>query len=87
MFKDGTIIRNYFLINGLFELNSVRSFECNILNVHDSIGTKRCIINEHSSKLWHKRLGHISIERIKRLVKDKVLTTLDFTDFGAFWTA
>jgi len=31
--------------------------------------------------LWHHRLGHISIERIKRLVKDRVLNTLDFTDF------
>ena len=28
------------------------------------------------------RLGHISIERITRLVKDGVLKTFDFTDFG-----
>ena len=27
-------------------------------------------------------LGHISIDRIKRLVNDKVLNTLDFTDFN-----
>ena len=32
--------------------------------------------------LWHKRLGHISIDRIKRLVNDGVLEALDFTDFG-----
>ena len=31
--------------------------------------------------LWHRRLGHISIDRIKRLVKDGVLSTLDYTDF------
>ena len=30
--------------------------------------------------LWHRRLGHISIKRLKRLVKG-VLHTLDFTDF------
>ena len=30
--------------------------------------------------LWHQRLGHISIERIKRLVNDGVLSTLDYTD-------
>ena len=30
--------------------------------------------------LWHRRLGHISIDRIKRLVKDGVLSTLDYTD-------
>ena len=33
--------------------------------------------------LWHQRLGHISIDRIKRLVKDRVLSTLDYTDFKA----
>ena len=35
-----------------------------------------------SSMLWHGRLGHISIERIRRLVNDGVLETLDFSDFG-----
>ena len=32
--------------------------------------------------LWHRRLGHISIERVKKLVNDGVLSTLDFPDFG-----
>ena len=31
--------------------------------------------------LWHRRLGYISIDRIKRLVNDGVLSTLDYTDF------
>ena len=31
--------------------------------------------------LWHRRLGHISIEIIKKLVNDGVLSTLDFADF------
>ena len=48
----------------------------------ESAGIKRCIMNEKSSKLWHRRLRHISIERIKRLVNDGVLETLDFTDFS-----
>ena len=30
--------------------------------------------------LWHRILGHISIDRIKRLVKDGVLSTLDYTN-------
>ena len=30
--------------------------------------------------LWHQRLGRISIDRIKRLVEDGVLSTLDYTD-------
>ena len=49
------------------------------MHVHD--GIKWCVINEKSSILWHRRLGHISIERIKRLINDGVLNTLDFTDF------
>ncbi|RVW90040.1 Retrovirus-related Pol polyprotein from transposon TNT 1-94 [Vitis vinifera] len=35
----------------------------------------------NSSMLWHWRLGHISIQRIKRLVNDGVPSILDFTDF------
>ena len=38
-------------------------------------------MNEKSSMLWHRRLGHISIERMKKLVSDGVLEPLDFTDF------
>ena len=50
--------------------------------LHAHIGNKQCIMNEDSSILWHLRLGHISIDRIKRLVNNKVLNTLDFTDFN-----
>ena len=54
--------------------------------MHVHTGTKRCGMNEDSSMLWHQRLGHISIQRIKRLV-NRVLSTLDFTDFTLVWTA
>jgi hypothetical protein len=50
------------------------------LNVESS-GTKRVLIKENSSTLWHKRLGHISKERIERLIKDDALPNLDFTIF------
>ena len=32
--------------------------------------------------LWHKRLGHISRERMERLIKDGILSSLDFSDFS-----
>ena len=38
-------------------------------------------MNEESSLLWHRRLGHISIQRIKRIVNEGVLCALDFIDF------
>ena len=30
--------------------------------------------------LWHKRLGHISRERVERLIKNDILPSLDFED-------
>ncbi|RVW65982.1 Retrovirus-related Pol polyprotein from transposon TNT 1-94 [Vitis vinifera] len=50
-------------------------------SLHVQTGIKRCVVKEDSSTLWHRRLGHISIDRIKRLVNDGVLRTLDFTNF------
>ena len=41
---------------------------------------KRSVMNEESSLLWHRRLGHVSIKRIIRLVNEGVLNALDFTD-------
>ncbi|CAL9085653.1 unnamed protein product, partial [Musa textilis] len=46
-----------------------------------TVGLKRSFNNERSSTLWHRRLGHISKERIERLVKNNILEDLDFTDF------
>ena len=35
------------------------------------LNMKRSTLNESSADLWHKRLGHISKERILRLIKAK----------------
>ena len=56
------------LVDGLYRISLQNEATNNSLHVR--IGTKRCNINEDSSMLWHRRLGHISIDRIKRLVKD-----------------
>ena len=54
-------------------------------NVYNSLsltgGIKRSVTNEESSILWQRRLGQISIQRIKRLVNEGVLSSMDFTDF------
>lgn len=34
--------------------------------------------------LWHRGLGHTLIERIKRLIKDGILKTLDFINLCTF---
>lgn len=49
-------------------------------NVDENL-SKRKREGETSSKLWHQRLGHISRERMLRLVKDEFLPNLNFSDF------
>jgi transposase InsO family protein len=79
LFYKSELVGNGTMSNGLFHINLQNNDCYNATHVH--AGIKRCVMNEDSSMLWHKRLGHISIDRIKRLVKDEVLSTLDFTDF------
>ena len=71
------VIRKGTLRDGLYIVQLQNNY--NSLSI--IVGTKRCIMNEDSSFLWHKRLGHISIQRIKRLVNEGVLSALNFIDF------
>ena len=67
------------LFDGLFHIQLHNDVTYNYMHV--TIGLKRCVMDEESSMLWNPRLGHISIERMKKLVNDRVLSTLDFADF------
>jgi len=44
-------------------------------------GTKCRIDNTNSGALWHKRLGHISKNKIERLVSNGILDSINFTSF------
>ena len=70
------------MIDGLFKIHLTDNVPHSLMTSHDCIGKKRLVMDENSSFLWHRRLGHISIDRIKRLVNDRVLKTNDFTDFA-----
>ena len=69
------------LCDGLYKIALNHEFEQSLVTLHSNIGLKRGLIKENSSILWHRRLGHISKERIERLVKNGILDNLDFTDF------
>ena len=71
-------VENDILFDGLCCIFLQNDTTYNSLNVQT--GIKRCVVNEDSSALWHQRLGHISIDKIKRLVNDGVLSTIDFID-------
>ena len=55
-------------ISATFTINTVSS-------------SKRLRLNEKSSIIWHKCLGHISKHRMVRFIKDEILPDLDFSDF------
>ncbi|XP_047326879.1 uncharacterized protein LOC124930591 [Impatiens glandulifera] len=66
----------FMLNDNLYMLDTLTSYH-ETLNVQTR-GTKRKLNN--SSLLWHKRLGHISKDRVERLIKDGVLDSIDFSD-------
>ena len=80
LFKNSGVIGSGFLIDGLYKLKLDNIFVESLLTVNDNIGLKRSMMNENSAYLWHKRLGHISKERLQRLVNNEILPNLDFTD-------
>ena len=86
--KSFTLFKNTYFVgfdifsDGLYKFNLHDEFAKTLLTLHRSIGTKRSLTNENSSNLWHKRLGHISRERLERLVKDGIYLNLDFTNLS-----
>ncbi len=53
-----------------------------LLTLHHNVGTKCGLVNESSASLWHKHLGHISKERLERLIKNEIVQELDSIDLG-----
>ena len=82
LYKYNHLIGNGTLCDGLYKLNLDNLFAETLLTLHHNVGTKRSLVDECSAYLWHKRLGHISKERMQRLVKNEILPDLDFTDLN-----
>jgi hypothetical protein len=61
------------VVNGLFILN----LESNETHIHN-IEAKRCKVDsDNPTYLWHCRLGHIGVKRMKKLHSDGLLESLD----------
>uniref|UniRef100_A0A2N9EWH4 Integrase catalytic domain-containing protein n=1 Tax=Fagus sylvatica TaxID=28930 RepID=A0A2N9EWH4_FAGSY len=67
------------LCDGLYKLDLDPNYPSSH-NVFATIGSKR-VNDEFSSMLWHRRLGHISRERMERLTRNGILDSLNFSDF------
>jgi len=78
LYQNSNLIGFGFLIDNLYMLDVNCSY--NEILQTNSRGTKGELKN-NSATLWHKRLGHISKQRIQRLVSDEILEPLDLSDF------
>ena len=81
LLKDNIVVGDGILDDELFRLYLNPSLNYILTTMHGNVGIKRGVINVKFFILQHRRLGHISIERIKRLINDRVLEALDYTDF------
>ena len=66
-------------------VDNLYKWDINVSHIYESLhasncGTNRKLTNENSSMLWHKRLGHISKQRIQRLMSEGILDSLNFSD-------
>lgn len=82
MSKQNHLISFAILCDGLYKLKLDNLFAKTLLTLHYNVGTKCGLLNERSTNLWHKHLGHISKEMIERLVKNEILPDLDFSNLG-----
>ena len=76
MIYDSKVIGNCVLFDALYRLSLL--FACSY-NVENSVA-KRPLTKERYSLLWHKRLGHISKERVEHLISSEILPHLDYDD-------
>ena len=80
LFKHNHLIGTDVLYDGLYKFDGL--YVETVLTLHHNVGTKHSLVNERSAFLWHKHLGHISRERIERLIKNEILPDLNFTDLN-----
>ena len=81
MYQDSPLIGTLVLCGNLYilELSVLPSISANLI-VNTGSSSKLLILNEKSSILWHKCLGHISRQKMERLTKDEILPNLDFSN-------
>ena len=75
LYRDSLVIGSGLLCGSLYRLE---------LSVLPSVSATLTVNTTSSSKCltqWHKRLGHISKQRIERLIKEEILPDLDFSNF------
>jgi len=82
LYKCTCIVAFSTLYDGLYKLNLDNLYAETLMTLHHNVDTKHILVNESSAYLWHKRLRHISKERVHRSIKNDILSNLGFTDLN-----
>ena len=80
LYLNSSVIGTGSLKDKLYKLN-IKVSNGNETLHSSNYSIKRKLTNKNSSMLWHKRLGHISNQRIQRLVSEGILDPLDCPTF------
>ena len=83
LYLNSSVIGTCNLTDKLYKLN-IKASNGNETLHSSNYGIKRKLTNENSSMLWHGRLGHISNQRIQRLVSEGILDPLNFSNFQTY---
>ena len=84
MYMDGKVVDFGPLCGNLYILdlfNNGLNYFVNFV-VAPIVASKSLRANDNSPMIWHKHLGHISRHIMERLVKDKLLLNLDFSNLS-----
>ena len=84
MYKDDKVVGFGALCGNLYRLdlfNNGLNYSINYV-VAPIVSSKRSRVNDNSSMLWHKSVGHIFRHIMKRLVKNRILPNLNFPDLS-----
>lgn len=76
-FGNANLVDGYWLVNCTHEVS--KKYE--VYNISTTKRAKRKRKRYKSSFLWHKRLGHVSKQRMHELIKQEIVPPLDFSDF------
>ena len=64
------------------KVNGLLNLDFSDTHIHN-IEAKRCRVdNDSATYLWHYRLGHIGVKRMKKLHSDGLLESLDYESLG-----
>ena len=75
LFLNSNKVGCYYMSNGLYRL-CLSPNDIYVAYTAEKVVSKRPLPKEQSYALWHKRLGHISKDRVERLIKTNILPAL-----------